>query len=238
MQKSLYALVTAVVLGLSAPQAVLAAPHDEVYTQTFDVERALSGTNWSDTLNLTKFDTNLGFLKSITFSLVGQVQGTGKAESLDVSASDVTLSLSSLLTLYRPDNSVLVVANPVFSETFALSAYDGTIDFAGTSGASTGLRSSTGSNSFVSRSSSDFSLFSSDGLGFISLGLNAIGASNGSGSGNLLTQFETAAAGRLTVTYEYISAVPEPETYLMMLTGLALAGVVARRRKAVKADIA
>lgn len=238
MQKSLYALVTAAVLGLSAPQAVLAAPHDEVYTQTFNVERALSGTNWSDTLSLTKFDSNLGFLKSITFSLVGQVQGTGKAESQDTSASDVTLSLSSLLTLYRPDNSVLVVANPVFSETFALSAFDGTIDFAGTSGASTGLRSSTGSNSFISYSSSDFGLFSSDGLGFINLGLNATGASSGSGSGNLLTQFETAAAGRLTVTYEYISAVPEPETYLMMLTGLALAGVVARRRKAAKADIA
>jgi hypothetical protein len=32
MQKSIYALATAAVLGLSAPQAVLAAPHDEVCT--------------------------------------------------------------------------------------------------------------------------------------------------------------------------------------------------------------
>ena len=238
MQKSLFALATAAVIGLTAPQAVLAAPHDEVYTQTFDVGHDLSGTNWRDSLSLAKFDSKLGFLQSITFSLAGQVQGTGKAESLDADASEVTLILSSLLTLYRPDNSALVVAHPIFSETFALSPFDGTIDFAGTSGASTGLRSNIGSNSFVSRSSSDFDLFSANGGGFINLGLNAIGTSNASGSGNLVTQFETAAAGRLTVTYAYISAVPEPETYVMMLTGLALAGVVARRRKAAKTDIA
>lgn len=236
MQKSLFALATAAVIGLGVPSVVLAAPHDEVRTQSFTIDRALSGTNWSDTLNLSKFDTSLGLLKSIQFSLLGQVQGTGKAESLDSSASNVTLSLSSLLTLYRPDNSVLVVANPVFSETFALSAFDGAIDFSGTSGASTGLRSSTGSNSFISRSASDFDLFSSNGIGYISLGLGAIGASNGSGSGNLLTQFETSAGGRLAVTYEYISAVPEPESYVMMLTGLALAGVALRRRKAGIAD--
>ncbi|MBR7632037.1 choice-of-anchor E domain-containing protein [Janthinobacterium lividum] len=65
----------------------------------------------------------------------------------------------------------------------------------------------------------------------IQLGLNAIGSSTGSGSGNLLTQFQTAASGRVAVTYEYISAVPEPETYVMLLTGLALAGVMTRRRK-------
>ena len=123
------------------------------------------------------------------------------------------------------------MANPLFTQTFALSAFDGSIDFAGTSGASTGLRSSTGSNGYTSASASDFALFSSAGGGLIYLGLNAIGSSAGSGAGNLLTQFQTAASGRVQVTYEYISAVPEPETYVMLLTGRALAGVMVRRRK-------
>ncbi|MGX9783656.1 choice-of-anchor E domain-containing protein [Janthinobacterium lividum] len=227
MHKSLIALAAAGVLGLGAASSAQAATQ----TITFSADRALGATNWADTLGLGKFDSNLGTLTSIKFHLEGAVQGSGKAESLDASASDVTLSLASLLTLYRPDNSTLLVANPLFTQTFALSAFDGSIDFAGTSGANTGPRSSTGANSYTSGSASDFALFSSAGGGLIQLGLNAIGSSTGSGSGNLLTQFQTAASGRVAVTYEYISAVPEPETYVMLLTGLALAGVMTRRRK-------
>ena len=227
MQKSLIALTATAVLGLGVLPCAQAVTH----TVTYGAERALATTNWSDTMGLGKFDSNLGTLTSIKFHLEGAVQGSGRAESLDGGASDVTLSLGSLLTLYRPDYSTLLVANPVFTQTFALSAFDGSIDFAGTSGANTGPRSSTGSNAFTSGNASDFALFSSAGGGLIYLGLNAMGSSTGSGSGNLLTQFQTAASGRVEVTYEYISAVPEPETYVMLLTGLALAGVTARRRK-------
>jgi hypothetical protein len=42
-------------------------------------------------------------------------------------------------------------------------------------------------------------------------------------------------SGAITVTYNYISAVPEPETYAMLLAGLGLMGVVVRRRKAKQA---
>ncbi|WP_409026792.1 choice-of-anchor E domain-containing protein [Janthinobacterium sp. SUN098] len=227
MQKSLIALAAAAVLSLGAASSAQAATQ----TISFSADRALGATNWSDTLGLGKFDSNLGTLTSIKFHLEGAVQGSGRTESLDASASNVTLSLASLLTLYRPDNSTLLVANPLFTQTFALSAFDGSIDFAGTSGASTGLRSSTGSNGYTSASASDFALFSSAGGGLIYLGLNAIGSSMGSGAGNLLTQFQTSASGRVAVTYEYVSAVPEPETYVMLLTGLALAGVMMRRRK-------
>ncbi|MGX9714327.1 choice-of-anchor E domain-containing protein [Janthinobacterium lividum] len=227
MQKSLIALAAAAMVGFGAMSSAQAATQ----TITFSADRALGATNWADTLGLGKFDSNLGTLTSIKFHLEGAVQGSGKAESLDASASDVTLSLASLLTLYRPDNSTLLVANPLFTQTFALSAFDGSIDFAGTSGANTGPRSSTGANSYTSGSASDFALFSSARGGLIQLGLNAVGSSTGSGSGNLLTQFQTAASGRVAVTYEYISAVPEPETYVMLLTGLALAGVMTRRRK-------
>ena len=227
MHKSFIALAAVAMLGLGAASSAQAATQ----TISFSADRALGATNWSDTLGLGKFDSNLGTLTSIKFHLEGAVQGSGKTESLDASASDVTLSLASLLTLYRPDNSTLLVANPLFTQTFALSAFDGSIDFAGTSGASTGLRSRTGSNGYTSASASDFALFSSAGGGLIYLGLNAIGSSTGSGAGNLLTQFQTSASGRVQVTYEYISAVPEPETYAMLLTGLALAGVMMRRRK-------
>lgn len=228
MKKSLFALAAAGLFSVGAVSQAQAA----VQTVSFNAERAVGTTNWSDTLGLGKFDSSLGTLTSIKFDLSGVVQGSGRAESLDFAASNVTVSLASLLTLYRPDASTLVVANPLFSQQFSLSGFDGTIDFGGTSGASTGPRSSTGSNSFTSSSASDFALFSAAGGGLINLGLNAIGSSTANGSGNLISQFQTSAGGQVAVTYEYVSAVPEPETYVMLLTGLALAGVMARRKSA------
>lgn len=197
---------------------------------SFTASKATATTAWSDFLSFGKFNSNLGTLNSITFELGGTVSGIGRAESLDASASVVTLSLSSILTLTRPDGSTIVITNPVFSQNNSLSAFDGSIDFAGTSGASTGQVSNSHTESFTSSSANDFALFSQAGGGTISLNLGATGQSNGSGAGNLITQFATSAAGQVKVSYDYTAApVPEPETYAMLIGGLGLLGLVRRR---------
>ncbi len=204
-------------------------------TVTFTASKPITSTNWSDILSLGKFNTALGTLNSIRFDLTGTVQGIGKAESLDASATNVTLSLGSTLTLTRPDASTLVVSNPLFAKNFSFTSFDGAIDFGGTSGGSTGTQTSSKSNSFTSTSANDFALFSALGGGLINLGLSGVGVSNGSGSGNLITSFQTASAGNTSVTYDYTAApVPEPETYAMMLAGIGLLAF-ANRRKASKA---
>lgn len=202
-------------------------------TISFSDSKAMATTNWTDVLSFSKFDTSLGTLTSIKFDLSGAVQGSGNAESLDAAASDVSLSLGALLGLTRPDGSTLVVTNPLFSQVFNFSAFDGSINFGGTSGGSTGTVSANGANFFVSSSASDFSLFSALGGGTINLGLNAVGNSSGTGAGNLVTQFNTAAAGNVVVTYTYTSAsvVPEPATLATLLAGLGLMGAVRRRSK-------
>ncbi len=199
-------------------------------TITFTAGKAVTTTSWHDTVHLGMFDSTLGTLTSINFQLDGTVNGFGRAESLDTGSSDVTLALGSVLTLHRPDGSTLVVTNPVFSHLFALSGFDGTIDFAGGSGGSTGVVVGNGTNSFSSVSGADFALFSAAGGGSIALNLDAIGSSNASGAGNLITQFSTAASGLASITYNYTTLpVPEPETYAMLLGGLGLLALARRR---------
>lgn len=195
----------------------------------------LTQTDWGPTaVSFAKFDTNLGTLTSILFDLTGTVSGIGNAENL-ASAANVTLTLGSTITLTRPDLSVLVVANPLFTTLFNFTAFDGGFDFAGSSGGSTGVQTNTNSASFTSISAGDLALFSSAIPGFINLNLKALGASSAVGSGNLITQFSTQASGLGKVTYNYTAnAVPEPASLGIMGLGLGVLGLT-RRRRSVKA---
>jgi len=53
------------------------------------------------------------------------------------------------------------------------------------------------------------------------------------GNASFSGQYSSIAAGSATITYNYtpVSTVPEPESYAMLLAGLAAIGVVARRRR-------
>lgn len=202
-------------------------------TLIYSSSKPLSTTNWTDVLNFSLFDTTLGTLNSVRFDLGGTVSGTGMAESLDASATNVALTLGSVLTLTRPDSSTLVVTNPFLTSNFSFTAFDGNINFAGTSGGSTGLQTHSASNFVVSSSGADLALFSASGGGVIGLGLGAAGQSSGTGSGNLITSFATQAAGNVSVTYDYTAVpVPEPESYAMMLAGLGLLAFAKRRQAA------
>lgn len=224
--------------ALALTAALLPFTSAHAGTISYTATKDLTTTNWLDSLSFKKFDTALGKLTSITFDLTGMVEGTGQAESKDTAESSVILSLESALTLMRPNGSKLVVSNPVFEKIFNFTAFDGVEDYSGTSGGSTGTVSAEATESFTSATSADMALFSALGGGDIVLGLRAVGKSSGSGSGNLITQFNTFAAGKAVVTYTYTPTptvnVPEPATIATFLLGLGLAGA-ARRRAGKKA---
>ena len=205
--------------------SVLHAVSVQADTISYNDTIPLSTTNWADSVSVPQFNPALGTLTSIDFYLEGAVQGSAKFESLDAAPATVTMNLQAQVTLQRPDLSNLVVALPVAATLDNVTAFDGTIDFGGTSGKTYPLLSSTNNNSFTSLLPADFLLFT--GVGNMVLPVNAVGQSNGSGAGNLILQFMTNASAYVEVTYKY--DVPEPATASLLALG-ALALIRRRSR--------
>ena len=220
--KMLTGLLVSLVILISATPvyAVPATLTDGPYSDSI----TMTTTDWGQTLPIPKFDSSLGILQSIKLTLAGQVQGDASYENLGAGPASVTLSLQAALKLQRPDGSVLAEIIPLASITANPSAYDGSINFAGSSGGTyIGLSDSITEISTITNPA-DLALFT--GPGTIDLGFSATGSSTGTGAGNLITSFSTKAAGQVEVVYEY-TTIPEPATMGL----LALGGLLLRRKR-------
>lgn len=221
MNKILLASVATMAISATAASAATLEFTDSVSVQT---------TDWSETLAVSQFDSALGTLTSVMVMLAGGVEGEAKAESLDNAASTVTLQLDAEITASTALLGNVGTVLPVVDVSTGLTAFDGTIDFGGTSGFDAGTISATDSdmNTFFGVDMSEFI-----GAGTVSIFVAAEGNSAATGAGNIVSQFATRADATVTVKYTYdeaISAVPLPAGLVLM--GTALAGLGLMRRKA------
>ncbi|MFN0243886.1 MAG: choice-of-anchor E domain-containing protein [Planctomycetota bacterium] len=161
-------------------------------------------TNWTQSVSLPKFDTSKGVLTKIWWKFDGRLRGSAQVESQDVSATTAIVSFQSRMELRRPDGTVLVVTIPKQDFQDSLSAYDGIFDFAGASGESHMNLNAQRAEEAVSPPS-DYALFSGPpgNPGTITLPALAIGSSSASGSGNLISQFQSQGAASVTVCYTF-----------------------------------
>ncbi len=197
----------------------------------------LTSTNFASSLELPLFDATLGTLRSVHISLTGSVDGNVRVESMDMGPALVTTTLAATLTLSRPGaGGAIVVTLPTITNLFTAGAFDGTIDFAGTSGrAWTGLFA-TATTAVTLTGAAD--LLSFTGSGSVFAPLMGVGASSASGAGNLLASFQTRAGAYADISYAYDaaarapvgSAVPEPQMWATMIVGFAMVGWALRRR--------
>jgi hypothetical protein len=214
-----------VTLAVFASLALLPLSQATADTIMFSDSVALQPTNFNSSVSVPKFNPALGTLTKVIFELSGHVEGQAKFESLDAGATTISMQLAAQVKLQRPDLSSLVVAFPLAMTSDNASAFDGVMDFGGTSGKTYPALAGDDNEMSMTTAPLDLALFT--GMGNIMLPVMATGASSGSGAGNLLLQFNTSASSDVTVTYEY-TVIPEPAT--AMLVSLGALGLFRRRR--------
>ena len=209
----------------AAALAALSIGSAQADTVSFSDSFGLATTNWSHNLSLSKFDTSLGTLNSVTFTYGGMVSSIFRLESLDAAPATVTATANGTLNFGGPISDILNISG---SASKVLTAFDGLIDFGGTSGGIVGPVVGDDSKSLLLVSG----LGAFEGIGSYDILVAAAGLSSASGAGNLISQINTEAQADITVTYDYTKQttnVPEPAS--MALVGLGMMGLAAIRRR-------
>jgi len=220
-------------LSLAVVAVLAVAAQADVITHTATFSDDYAGTfNIDEVLSVPQFDPSLGQLVSVTMSYGIDADGTLGYENTNPNSGgtkvvrtffqigDEVYSTYGSLALSMGGSTLAQVNWDVRQTyTFTVGTYDGTTDYAGTSGWST---------VYLDLSDADSMFLNSDMGAFVGTGtvdLDLVGeawaaVSFPSGS----TQFRTLGAGAVTVAYEYI---PEPATLGLLIVG-ALA--ILRRR--------
>jgi hypothetical protein len=210
------------------------ATADQTVPQSQSV--ALQSTDWASNLVFNKFDSTLGTLTGVEFTLTGHLQGTAAYENTAYADATVNLLLRAVITLGSTPTTAITTVTLVSATTDHAGPFDGTIDFAGTSGKTYGALSADKSVSVVLSDAASLALFT--GTGSILLPISAIGTSAASGLGNLLTRFSTSASSSATLVYDYAPPtnpsgqdVPEPTSLVLAACGGLGLLVLSRRRR-------
>lgn len=167
----------------------------------------LQPTNWETTLDIPRFDSALGTLTGVTVevrdSLVHKVEFENKSPS---STSRFRDSVYVTVDVQRPAATSLVSAVAKLYATSLVGVYDGTVDYAGTSGVTLDGLTDCASGSATTADAADLALFT--GSGSITLPCRAdawfLFSYNG---GNANYRLTTQARAEVVVTYTYTPAV-------------------------------
>ncbi len=212
-------IVSAVAVAALAGSALA----DVSYTNGFPS----TNTNWITSVALPQWDPALfpgEELVSVSLKLSASIDGRIRAESLDNAESVITAALSAQVMANAP-SGLQVISLPLANQVFNATAFDGAIDFGGTSGFDTGALNGSDMDTNTLSLPTDLSAYI--GAGNISVDLAADGLSSVSGAGNIVSIINTAAGAELEITY-VTRIIPTPgAAALVGLGGL----LVARRRR-------
>ena len=205
---------------LAAACFASAAAHADVKTYT-STPVANSPTDLTEVLSFQQFDSSLGTLQSISITVASKIDAQISITDLILSSHApqyVSAKVGVELFLQRPTDgsNILQLSEEVLSGGITLHGND--------SGVLHKVWNVTGSQSL---GAADFGLFTGGGYVYAPFQVNALSSWSGDDAD---VEFTTYATGSASITYNYIAAVPEPETYGMMLLGMGVVAFAARRK--------
>jgi SdrD B-like domain/Domain of unknown function (DUF4214) len=172
----------------------------QTLTKTFTIPT--TATDFTISGMISQFDPSLGALQSVQIINAGSITSDIRMENTSTSSpSTIHATTSGNLVLTGP-NGLSIQTN--FSKndgTFNAAAFDGQIDFGGTSGKDFGNQTANGSQQ-VTLTGSNMAAFI--GTGNVQLTETATATSSATGGGNMLVGVTSTATGQITVVYSYI----------------------------------
>jgi len=219
-----------IILAATLSALSLAAGYAQAATETQTFSQGLGLTDWSNGFNVIQFNSSLGTLNDVVLTFSG--------------SSNITATLT--------NTGTKTATNARFSGTSLIdvnvgSAYSSEINASLSnfriSNIASGATASTGTQTTIA--SPDTQTMTSDLSSWIGTGSIASSYSTSTGFGlsgtntsNVVANVTNYSGAQLTVTYNYtavspasVSAVPEADSYGMMLGGLGLLGFMVRRKK-------
>lgn len=185
----------------TTPNAPLTTSPAATQTQQVTATFTPFTTGGSQTQTVAQFDPALGTLTGVQVILNGTLTSHVKVESFDGAPSNFAAQVNGNLQLQGPGIQSLAVT-PSLSENAQLTAFDGTLDFGGTSGHDFGAQSAQASRS-ASLTAGQNDLSAWIGTGNVSLTEAAQSSSTMAGSGNEDTQVCSEGSGTVQVIYSY-----------------------------------
>lgn len=194
----LASLVLAALIALFATAGVSAAA---TVTQTSAPACATgkAGTDWVKSLALPQFNPALGTLVSVSVTQNASISSSLKVESKNGTPRTDTFDLvTANVWIEAPGTARLTSSLPSQQKTHQFTAYDGAVDYAGTSGWSTSFGDD--SQQMIT-SSTAFAAWT--GTGTVAIPAEARATTSTSMSGNYIADWTTEASISACVTYTY-----------------------------------
>lgn len=195
-------------------------------TVTYDLTNiASTKTNLVDVLmQFQQFNSALGTLTGVELDVFSGLTTTVSLVNNNLGQKSPDVSVSTSLSLKDPLSASWGATGVLIPGTL-------TVAGKGTATGTPGTASKTGTETLsASHTYSGSQLAAFIGTGNMS-SLLSVNAQAMYSANKVAATYDTKASGYGHVTYTFISAVPEPETYGMLLLGLGLVGFVAKRNK-------